>query len=80
MSSFKDKLKMATESLKTVAKNVVEGNDINVSDEVYAQRMSECQKCDKYIKATNQCGECGCFLAVKGRLNGMKCPLNKWKE
>lgn len=80
MSTLADKLKQAKESLKTIATNVVEGNELTVKNEVFNQRMSCCQKCDKHIKITNQCGECNCFLAAKGRLAGMKCPLNKWSE
>ncbi len=78
MSSLKDKLKLAKESLKTIATNVVNGEDLKVSDEVYHKRQSICNGCDKHIKATNQCGECFCYLSIKGKLNGMKCPLGKW--
>jgi tRNA(Ile2) C34 agmatinyltransferase TiaS len=80
MSSFKDKLKLAMESAKTIAKNAIEGNDLTVPNEVYLERLSICNGCEKHVKATNQCGECGCFLSVKGKLAGMKCPLNKWKK
>lgn len=75
-----NKIKSFAESLKTVVKNAIEGKDLTVPDEVYHARMAQCNGCDKHIKATNQCGECGCFLAVKGRLADMKCPLNKWEK
>lgn len=78
MSSLKDKLKMAVESAKIIAENALEGKDLKVSEQEFNQRMAICQGCDRYKKETNQCNECGCFLAIKAKLTGMKCPLNKW--
>jgi hypothetical protein len=78
MSSIKDKFKMAMQSAKTVTHNLIEGKELSVSEEVYKARMQACSGCPKYLKATHQCGECGCFLAVKGKLAGMECPLKKW--
>jgi len=78
MSNFKDKLKLALESAKTVSKNIIDGEQLTVSGEEFAKRMASCQGCEKHIKATNQCGECFCYLALKGKLAGMKCPLGKW--
>lgn len=75
-----NKIKLFAESLKTIVKNAASGKDITVEDSVYNERMKACNTCDKHIKSTNQCGECGCFLAVKGRLADMKCPLNKWEK
>jgi hypothetical protein len=80
MSSLKDKFKMALKSAKTVTSNVLEGKEFTVSDEVFKARMQACKACPKFLKATEQCGECGCFLAVKGRLAGMECPLDKWSK
>jgi len=79
MKSF-DKVKAAIESAKTVAKNAMEGKDLTVSEQSFNSRMECCGKCDKHVKSLNQCGECGCFLAVKAKLAGMKCPLGKWAE
>lgn len=78
MSDLLQKLKYAVQSAKSLAKDVIEGNEIKVSDEVFNQRMGTCHGCPKFIKETNQCGECGCFLAVKARGASFECPLKKW--
>lgn len=49
-----------------------------VEDEKYSSRMSICESCPKFIKATKQCKECGCFMNVKSRLEHAECPLGKW--
>lgn len=80
MSSLLDKLKMAAKSAKSVASNAIEGKELTVTQEVFNKRMSACHECPKYLKATNQCGECLCFLSLKGKLKDMECPLHKWPE
>jgi hypothetical protein len=46
--------------------------------EVANQRYSVCQSCERFIKTTNQCRECGCFMSIKVKIDKSKCPLNKW--
>ncbi len=79
MSSLKDKIKMAAHSAATIATNIATGEDVLVDEQTYMKRMAACQKCDKWVRPLNQCGECSCFLSIKGRLAGQKCPLDKWK-
>jgi len=76
--NLKDKLKSAVESAKIIAKNIADGKELYVTEEEFRTRMSVCQDCPSRIKATDQCGECSCFLIIKGKLSGMKCPLGKW--
>lgn len=42
------------------------------------ERWNICMACDRLIKATRQCKECGCFMKIKVRLKGSSCPLDKW--
>lgn len=42
------------------------------------ERMLKCFECEKYIKATTQCKECGCVMLLKTLLAESSCPLNKW--
>jgi predicted metal-binding protein len=42
------------------------------------ERMLVCFECEKYIKATTQCKECGCVMLLKTLLMDSSCPLNKW--
>lgn len=48
------------------------------SDEVANKRFDACLGCDKLIKLTKQCKECGCFMNAKTKLAGATCPLGKW--
>jgi hypothetical protein len=48
------------------------------SDEMAEVRMVICQSCPELFKPTNQCKRCGCFMAVKTKLESAKCPLEKW--
>ena len=50
--------------------------EICVGDENYLP-------CDKYLKFTGQCKECGCFIKAKTKVykrgnHFERCPLNKW--
>ena len=47
-------------------------------EETAKQRLDICWDCDRLIKVTTQCKECGCFMKLKTRLEHAKCPLNKW--
>ena len=42
------------------------------------KRLDICLGCDKLIKVTKQCIECGCFMDMKTRLPHAFCPLGKW--
>jgi len=50
----------------------------HATDEVAAERLEICKQCPKFIKATTQCTECGCFMFAKTKLKAAKCPLGKW--
>lgn len=58
--------------------DVINRNVEKASDELADKRMSICNDCDKLVKVTKQCKECGCFMALKTRLQNAQCPLNKW--
>lgn len=41
-------------------------------------RMKLCLQCEHFFKPTRQCKKCGCFMPLKVRIPGQKCPINKW--
>lgn len=41
------------------------------------QRINICQECDNY-SAVKICKKCWCFMPWKTKLEGSKCPLDKW--
>lgn len=48
--------------------------------EIYEERVNICASCEKLIKPTFQCSECGCFMKLKAKLHDAQCPLNKWPK
>ena len=49
-----------------------------LSEEVANKRLDICLGCDRLIKLTNQCKECGCFMNLKTKLPNATCPIGKW--
>jgi len=51
-----------------------------ISVEEQKKRLDICHGCDRLIKATTQCKECGCLMNLKTSLPHAFCPLGKWTE
>jgi hypothetical protein len=49
-----------------------------LSEEIAQKRLDMCLGCDRLIKITNQCKECGCFMNLKTKLPNAFCPIGKW--
>jgi hypothetical protein len=45
---------------------------------VYDERYSICVACPHFVKLTNQCKKCGCFMSLKTKLKDSICPIGKW--
>lgn len=41
-------------------------------------RYSICQSCENLDKRWCKCQICNCWMPVKARIPGMKCPIGKW--
>ena len=41
-------------------------------------RLSICKSCEHFIKLSNQCKKCGCFMNLKTKLADATCPIGKW--
>jgi hypothetical protein len=48
--------------------------DSKISDE----RYSICLSCPELINLTKQCKKCGCFMALKTKIEKASCPIGKW--
>jgi len=46
--------------------------------EISEKRLEICRACPELIQLTTQCKKCGCFMAMKTKLQDAKCPLEKW--
>jgi hypothetical protein len=60
--------------------DLINPNIKNVTIEIQEKRLKVCQSCDRFIKKTTQCKECGCIMKLKTKLPHASCPLNKWGE
>lgn len=79
MSLF-NKTKFALESLKILSSNIINREEILLSDEESNKRMDICKSCPEFKSFANQpqCGSCGCFLALKVKGKSFTCPKGKW--
>ena len=54
--------------------------DVLLESPIVAEcRLGTCQLCESYRDKDKRCAECGCFMLIKTKLKGVKCPLGKWE-
>ena len=76
----------ALPSLGTMARNaagaavdaVASGFERRSQEEANALLVAHCQPCEFYRASDNRCAQCGCYLALKTRLEAWHCPVGKW--
>lgn len=79
LPSFTDMLKGISNTAKDVAKGVILGEGVLVTEETYSSRISICNGCEFFIKEDKRCSQCGCFMEAKARLKKAFCPIHKWE-
>lgn len=42
------------------------------------ERLAICNECEHFVKDTERCGVCWCWMKIKTKLPGESCPLQKW--
>lgn len=58
--------------------DVINPNTEWAAEEKSNERFEICKACPELIKLTKQCKKCGCFMAVKTKIELATCPLGKW--
>lgn len=58
--------------------DVINPERLKADDELAGKRLDICLGCDRLLKSTKQCKECGCFMTLKVKLQEAVCPLGKW--
>ena len=58
--------------------DAVTGRAEEASPEVADARYAICKTCPELINLTKQCKKCGCFMALKTKVNNVTCPIGKW--
>jgi len=70
-SSLKETAKRASDAIinnKKIASNQLDAR----------KRLDICNKCSELAKGTGRCQMCGCFVALKVKLDFEECPLHYW--
>jgi hypothetical protein len=52
--------------------------NILVNNTELSRRKDICKECPEFHAKKVKCRKCGCYINIKGRLKGAKCPLDKW--
>lgn len=47
-------------------------------EDLQKHRFEICKTCEHFIKLSNQCKKCGCFMNLKTKLKDATCPIQKW--
>jgi hypothetical protein len=61
----------------TIIKDKLNGA-LEVDESLRTTRYAICQECNELNKRWHKCQICNCWMPVKARLPGTKCPLEKW--
>lgn len=49
-------------------------------DKLAEERLEICRNCEHFIKLTQQCGDCLCFMPLKVKFSYSECPKGKWSK
>jgi len=72
---MKKEIKNLVQTVKDVASHAAKTGEI--LERKSAERLAICGKCPQY-DPKGWCKLCGCYLRVKAKMAGSKCPLKKW--
>jgi len=65
-------------SIGKTAKAFFSGKKITVEHSLKDKRMKICEGCAWFIKKSQRCASCGCFVPLKAFLEEESCPVGKW--
>lgn len=81
MSSRIDKIKEIIEANKNSSvspMDIINPGTEWAEQSLADQRFEICKACPELIKLSKQCKKCGCFMAIKTKMQAATCPLEKW--
>jgi hypothetical protein len=58
--------------------DILNPNTEYVDSKISDERYNICLSCPELIDLTKQCKKCGCFMALKTKMEKASCPLGKW--
>lgn len=75
---FWEQMKNFQQFAKSVGQNVVDGNEVFVSEEKMKKREEICQDCSQFNRDSKRCYLCGCYMEVKWKFKSAECPISMW--
>ena len=75
---FWEQMKNFQQFAKFVGQNVVDGNEVFVSEEKMKKREEICQDCSQFNRDSKRCYLCGCYMEVKWKFKSAECPISMW--
>jgi len=63
-----------------VIQGVFMGNGVRVDRATYYERINTCKGCEFFIKDSQRCSQCGCFMETKTKFKKAYCPVGKWES
>lgn len=76
--SEKNNLNINQENKETKPWDLLDPRVPRATEELAAYRYNICKSCPELFQLTKQCRRCGCFMALKTKLQPSTCPLGKW--
>jgi hypothetical protein len=67
---------LSTQAMTTIS-NTFDSAGIT-NDQLATTRMATCVNCPHFVSSSAKCSICGCYMKLKCRLIGAKCPENLW--
>jgi hypothetical protein len=63
---------------KDILMGVVAGEGVMVDEAVKLARLDTCHACEFFIRDSERCSKCGCFMKTKTAFKKATCPIGKW--
>lgn len=67
-----------TDSILDITDNAVKNGVLLTEDKKIETRKETCANCEHLDTNSARCKLCGCYMNIKIRFDGAKCPANKW--
>lgn len=76
--SLKTKVQNLLYSIKNIANDAINGQEVIVNEEIYNRRMKTCMNCIYISENKTTCTQCGCIVEIKAKFKSNDCPKKYW--
>lgn len=75
---LKTKVKNLFYSIKNIATDAINGEEVIVDENVYQKRIEICMNCTYISENKTTCTQCGCVVELKAKFKSNRCPKKYW--